>query len=148
MISNAQLWQRLRKVTSLNFVSKSHSGTGWSGFGSGTVEVTEPSSDVLVFAELGSWQQDGGKEFHFTNTFRWTLAQDRIRLEHLRFGVAHPVFLFEMQSDAAGVWREIAPHPCRDDCYRASLQLESERIFVSWLVQGPKRNEIIDYVYV
>jgi hypothetical protein len=53
-----------------------------------------------------------------------------------------------MAADADGIWREISPHPCRDDCYRASLRVENGQIFVNWRVQGPKRDEFIDYVYI
>lgn len=147
MLSNVELRARLREVSVVHFVSKSQSGIGWSGSGVGVVKVSEPTNESLIFEESGYWQQDSGQKLRFTNTFRWTLVEERLRLEHLRFGANHPVFLFEMQSDADGVWREISPHPCRDDCYRATLKIESERIFVSWLVRGPKRNEVIDYIY-
>ena len=148
MVSNVEIWQRFREVVALRFVSKSHTGIGWSGVGSGVVKVSEPAPDVLRFEESGSWRQEGGKQLRFTNVFRWSLVEDRFRLEHLRFGADNPVFLFEMCCDADGVWHEIAPHPCRDDCYRASLRVANEQIFVSWRVRGPKRDEVIDYVYV
>lgn len=148
MVSNVEIWERFRRVVSVRFVSKSHTGSGWSGVGSGVVQVSEPAPDVLTFEESGSWQQDGGSEFRFTNVFKWSLVEDRLRLDHLRFGVGRPVFLFEMAPDADGIWREINPHPCRDDCYRASLRLENEQIFVSWLVRGPSRDEVIDYTYI
>jgi hypothetical protein len=102
----------------------------------------------LVFTESGTWRQDGGKEIRFTNVFRWTLVDDRVRLEHLRYGADKPVFLFKMAMGPDGTWREINPHPCKDDCYRATLQLKDDQIFVSWRVHGPKRNEVIDYVYI
>ncbi len=148
MISNVEVWERFREVVAVRFVSKSHTGIGWSGSGSGVVKVSEPAPDVLTFEESGLWQQEGGKEMRFTNVFRWSLVEDRLRLDHLRFGADNPVFLFEMAAGADGVWREINPHPCRDDCYRASLRLENEQIFVNWLVRGPKRNEVIDYIYI
>ena len=147
MNNETLLWQRLREVATLRFTSKSHSGIGWGGVGAGLVEVSEPA-DTMVFTESGSWRQDGGQEIRFSNVFRWSLVEGGLRLDHLRFGANNPVFLFEMAADADGIWREISPHPCRDDCYRASMRLGNEQIFVNWLVRGPKRNEIIEYIYL
>ena len=124
MTSNLELWERLRETVALRFASKSHTGIGWSGAGTGVVEVSHPAPGVLIFHESGSWRQDGGQELRFFNVFRWTALESRIRLEHLRFGADNPVFLFDMAANADGVWREIHPHPCHDDCYRASLRLQ------------------------
>lgn len=148
MTSNIELWERFREIVAVRFTSKSHTGIGWSGAGSGIVKVSEPAPNFLIFNESGSWRQDGGKEIRFSNVFRWTLLEAQIRLEHLRFGADNPVFLFDMAADVDGVWREINPHPCRDDCYRASLCLKNEQVFVNWRVLGPKRNEVIDYIYI
>lgn len=148
MSSNVELWARFGEVAAVRFTSTSYSGIGWSGVGSGLVKVSEPAPNVLVLSESGVWQQDGGKELRFSNVFRWTLMGERLRLEHLRFGEGKPVFLFDMAADADGAWREVNPHPCRDDCYRASVRLQDERIFINWLVRGPEKNEVIDYVYV
>jgi hypothetical protein len=41
----------------------------------------------------------------FRNVFRWTLLGPKlVRLEHLRFGPDHPVYLFELAQDANGTW--------------------------------------------
>jgi hypothetical protein len=148
MQNERDIWAAFREVSTVRFKSKSHTGIGWSGVGMGVVQVSEPEPDILLFTESGSWQQEGGKEIRFRNVFRWTKVEDRLRLDHLRFGRENPVFLFEMTVDADGVWREISPHPCRDDCYRASMRIEGTQIFVNWLVRGPKRDEVIDYIYL
>lgn len=142
------VWSHLAQVQILSFRSESRTGIGWSGSGSGRVKVLCPSPDVLVFEESGRWQQSGGKELQFSNVFRWTLLADHIRLEHLRFGHDNPVFLFEMAPDEEGNWRDINPHPCRDDCYSATLRTEAEQLLVTWSVNGPKRDETIDYTYI
>jgi len=143
-----ELWTRLSEVQVLQFKSQSQSHTNWGGAGTGVVKVSVPTPDVLLFEESGSWNQDGGKEIRFTNVFRWSIIEDKIKLEHLRFGVDSPVFLFDMELEDDGVWREIIPHPCNQDCYRASLQVKNGSIHVRWLVQGPNRDELIYYVYV
>jgi hypothetical protein len=148
VVSNVEIRDKLREVVAFRFESKRHIATGWNGVGFGIVKVSKPAPNVLIFDESGSWQQDGGKEIRFTNVFRWSFLGDRLQLDHLRFGANNPVFLFEMATDAKGIWREINPYQCGTDFYRASLHTENERIFVTWSVRGPKRDTIIDYVYI
>ena len=87
------------------------------------------------------------QELRFTNVFRWTHIENRLSLEHLRFGPEKPVFLFEMERDADGIWHSIAPHLCREDHYNASLHLEDEHLFLNWTVRGPRHNDDIAYIY-
>ena len=142
-----RVWARLLDVRSLQFASLSQTDIGWEGVGTGKVEVSVPTADILIFKESGSWQQTGGRELRFSNVFRWTKTEDRFRLEHLRFGAEKPVFLFEMSPDANEVWREIDPHPCSVNCYRTTLSLEPDKMLMSWAVNGPTRNELIHYIY-
>lgn len=148
MSSIIEVWQHLQKIAVVQFKAKSGSGIGWDGAAIGVVKVLRPASDVLVFEETGEFRKPDGQQMNFRNTFRWTRMEDKLRLEHLRFGADNPVFLFDMACDADGTWREIIPHPCRDDCYSAILRLEDETILVRWSVNGPKRNETIDYIYL
>ncbi len=148
MSSISNVWRKLGSVAVVQFKAESKSGIGWDGAAIGVVKVSRPAFHVLVFEECGQFRKPDGQEMNFRNTFRWTQIEDNIRLEHLRFGVDNPVFLFDMACDADGTWREIHPHPCRDDCYSATLRLEDETILVRWMVNGPKRNEIIDYIYL
>jgi hypothetical protein len=142
------VWALLREIEALQFKSESRSGTGWSGVGKGSVKVSQITPDVLIFEEAGRWRQNGGQEIRFTNVYRWTHAADRLRLEHLRFGRESPVFLFEMAPDAEGIWRDIEPHHCRHDCYSAALRTSGGQVLLGWAVNGPTRDESIDYVYI
>jgi hypothetical protein len=148
MINIQAVWALLREIEALQFKSESRSSTNWSGAGQGSVKVLQITPEVLIFEESGRWRQNGGQEIRFTNVYRWTYATDRIRLEHLRFGRENPVFLFEMAPDAEGIWRDINPHLCRDDCYSAALRTAGGQLFLQWSVNGPTRNESIDYVYI
>lgn len=141
------LWPRLRAVQSLRFESQSRTGTGWNGIGEGRVEVETPQAEVLIWREVGQWRQNGGREIRFTNTFRWTQSVDKITLEHLRFGVAQPVFLFQLAPISDHEWRDVEPHLCRQDNYSASLLIESGALRLSWTVFGPTRDESINYFY-
>ncbi|HEX8833090.1 MAG TPA: DUF6314 family protein [Abditibacteriaceae bacterium] len=143
-----EVWAHLSKISVVYFKARSHSGIGWDGSGSGIVKVSRPAPDVLVFDESGHFRKPDGKEMSFVNVFRWTRREDNLGLEHLRFGEGAPVFLFDMSCDEDGTWRELIPHPCRDDCYSATLRVENGIVFVHWSVNGPERNEEIHYTYI
>ena len=142
-----ELWARLNAIRTLQFRSESRSCTGWNGVGNGVVNVVMASANSLIFMESGQWQQNGGNLIRFSNRFRWSKQDTHLRLEHLRFGCENPVFLFDMAPDESGVWRDVKPHPCRDDCYSATLELGENRLLVNWSVQGPTKDESIGYVY-
>jgi hypothetical protein len=146
--SPTELLSILRRVQSLRFDARSEAATGWDGTGLGTVAVSEPATDVVVFEEAGMWQPDaeGRPPIAFTNVFRWSAVGTALRLEHLRFGVDHPVLLFDMAPDN-GMWREVSPHQCRDDCYTASLKTLDGQLVVAWSIVGPKKSESIRYTY-
>lgn len=95
-----EVWSALRIVRSLRFEASGEATTGWNGTGVGTVGVAEPEAGVLMFKAAGEWQSPGGPKMRFTNFFRWTALDNTLRLEHLRFGPAHPVFLFDMAMGA------------------------------------------------
>ena len=142
-----ELLSLLRAVRALRFEARSEAATGWNGVGTGTVTVSEPSADIIVFEETGTWQPPNGTEIGFRNVFRWTVVDEGLRLEHLRFGPDEPVFLFDMAPGTEGEWREIRPHQCRDDCYTASMKVEGGKLLVAWSVQGPRKRESIRYAY-
>jgi hypothetical protein len=114
----AELWASLCRVRSLHFVARSAASTGWHGTGSGTVVVASPARSVLTFTESGSWQPAAGPRIRFSNVFRWSLVGPAVvRLEHLRFGADHPVYLFDLAPRSGAEWASVNPHLCREDCY-------------------------------
>lgn len=70
-----------------------------------------------------------------------------MRLEHLRYGADNPVFLFDLAHHSGCEWREAAPHHCADDRYSAVLTLDDHRIILAWTINGPRKDESIEYVY-
>jgi hypothetical protein len=140
------VWDRLRRVRSLSFVARSASPTGWNGRGSGTVAV-ETTGEVLVFSEQGTWRPEGGRDIRFSNVFRWTKGERRLRMEHLRFGIDHPVYLFDLEPAGEREWRSASPHVCSEDCYAAEMQVGEGSIVLRWSVNGPRKREEIEYVY-
>ena len=90
------VWSRIAAVSDLTFTASSGASTSWTGTGVGTVDVSQPATDVLVYTESGTWTPTGGKQLSFTNAYRWTLLPKTLRLEHLRFGADNPVYLFDL----------------------------------------------------
>ncbi|RYG70880.1 hypothetical protein EON80_06520, partial [bacterium] len=130
MNDTQSVWSLLQGIEALHFKSASRSGIGWAGNGTGSVKVTEISPEILICEEAGRWRQNGGAEFGFNNVFRWTRLDDQLRLEHLRFGRENPVFLFDLTRHQDGIWRDISPHLCRDDCYSGQLRLAGGQVML------------------
>jgi hypothetical protein len=141
------VWAALRRVKTLEFVARSQSGTGWSGTGTGTVSVEVPAPESIVFRESGIWRSPGGGDLAFRNVYRWLRSEETVRLEHLRFGENHPVFLFDLASETDAVWSSVAPHLCRDDRYAARLELLPDSVSLQWNIRGPEKDEEILYRY-
>lgn len=146
-----QAWSQLRMVRELSFEARSHSipNTGWNGRGEGAVEVEEPESLTTIFYENGTWTPDVGRPIEFRNVFRWTLDPDVrfIRLEHLRFGTEHPVYLFDLIPANERRLVSSEPHVCREDLYAARMEFDQQAIRLSWTITGPRKNESIAYLY-
>jgi hypothetical protein len=142
-----QLWDRLRQVRSLSFVADSGVESGWDGRGAGTVVVEEPGDATMTFTESGTWRPTNGKDIRFSNVYRWTRAGDGLRLEHLRFGVDSPVYLFDLYQAGEREWRSASPHLCSEDCYSAVLTIHDDDLILPWSVDGPRKRQIIEYTY-
>jgi hypothetical protein len=145
-----ETWKRLSSVNSLAF--KATSGTndgGWNGEGRGSVSVQSVDSNTMLFHEDGKWKPATGKELTFTNVYRWTalLESQSLRLEHLRFGQNHPVYLFDLKQADEVTWRSVEPHVCRDDLYKAIMKLGGESVTLEWSIEGPTKSENIYYSY-
>jgi hypothetical protein len=133
----------------VSFTASSGAASGWNGRGVGTVEVREAAADaVQVFHERGLWRPEGGeRDIRFSNVFRWTVCGGTIRLEHLRFGEDHPVYLFDLAPAGDREWRSVSPHLCREDCYAAVLLIRDGGIALRWSIDGPRKQESIEYHY-
>jgi len=147
MLTQERLWDMLCRVGALSFAARSKLPNGWNGTGVGTVEARQVKDGVLTFTESGVWHPEVGRETRFTNVFRWTVAGDVVRLEHLRFGEDHPVFLFDLVPAGEREWRSASPHLCSEDCYAAVLTVRDDGIGLRWTIDGPRKQETIEYVY-
>jgi hypothetical protein len=142
------VWSRLSQVDALSFLARSTVETGWDGKGVGTVVAECDGDTSIVFAETGTWTHKTGRENRFRNVFRWTRLDGKIRLEHLRFGKDHPVFLFDLKQTDEHVWQSESAHVCSDDCYSAVMKVFLGQIFLRWEVNGPRKREKIEYHYL
>jgi hypothetical protein len=147
MTALEQLWERLSCVRTLAFVARSGRPGGWNGAGSGTVVVARIDAATMTFTEAGVWRPEGSRDLRFSNVFRWTVAGDLIRLEHLRFGLDHPVYLFDLQQTGEREWRSATPHQCKEDCYAAVLSVHNDHLALHWSIDGPRKQENIEYTY-
>jgi hypothetical protein len=147
MLTQDRLWAMLCQVTALSFVVRSGKSNGWNGTGVGTVEVRQVKDRVITFTESGTWRPEVGPDTRFRNVFRWTLADDVLRLEHLRFGEDRPVYLFDLAPAGGREWRSVSPHHCKEDCYAAMLIVRDDGIVLRWTIDGPRKQEEIEYAY-
>jgi hypothetical protein len=148
------VWAKLQSVQTLCFSAKSKSigsasVSGWNGIGKGNVEIKRAESAILIFNERGSWTSEDHKQFEFSNVFRWTFQPEfgSIMLEHLRFGVQNPVFLFSLAPIDAHTLESVDSHVCNGDSYFGQLRFDKHYLQFNWRVIGPKKNEEIDYLY-
>ena len=143
-------WDKLIKVTKINFRAKTKSkeDQGWNGKGSGDVTAARDGNQ-LVFNEKGTWLNKQGIKVNFTNIFRWTLNRDAgvISLEHLRRGSDHPVFLFDLAPSGSNSLSSVDSHLCGWDTYFGQIHFDQYSLRLNWRVIGPKKNEEIDYHY-
>lgn len=141
------VWDQLARVQALVFVAHSPNPTGWNGRGGGTV-VVEPAGDgAITFTESGVWRPVGRRDIRFSNVFRWSQVGNRLRLEHLRFGVDRPVYLFDLAPAGDREWSSVSPHLCSEDCYSAVLLVRDDGIVLRWSIDGPRKQEVIEYLY-
>lgn len=144
------IWNRLSNVNSLMFIATSaNNNGGWNGAGRGSVVVESVDKNIVLFHENGTWQSETGKDLNFTNVYRWTALLDSssLRLEHLRFGHRHAVYLFDLKQKDNMTWQSVEPHVCREDLYTAKMKLDGEILSLEWTIKGPTMNESINYSY-
>jgi hypothetical protein len=143
-------WGRLCAVRSLRFSATSNGrSSGWDGGGTGTVEVTVAGNSDITFTEHGTWVRDSGKQFDFSNIYRWRFDWDAgtIRLEHLRYDPDSPVVLLDLAPTGEVTFGSVSPHRCGADLYTATVTLADDGVHLQWGVKGPKKDAETCCVY-
>ena len=118
--------------------------------GKGQVILQDSSPDTVTFFEKGVWRGVQTKdEIAFTNVFRWKLDSENgnLSLEHLRFGIERPVFLFTLTPIEEHLFKSLKPHECKEDAYYGSVLFDAHYIHLNWRIMGPMKNEMVSVVY-
>ncbi len=143
-------FKRLSKVETLSIHSETKKGSQVEiKKGHALVLISSKSPSELVFHEKGSWDLGLMPSLEFTNTFRWTLdsKSSLISLEHLRYGIQKPVFLFHLTSYHSQTLQSIDPHLCNEDTYFAHIDWNKEAIHFNLRIIGPGKNDSLHYLY-
>lgn len=143
-------WDKLGAIETLSFSVKSRQGETQSvKIGKAEVEVSKPSSTVIVFQEKGNWFLDQEPGTAFSNSFRWTLdlSASLISLEHLRYGTSRPVFLFHLTPTRPHTLESVDAHLCAEDTYLGSIAWSKKSIDFHWRIIGPHKNNQLTYCY-
>ena len=116
----------------------------------GEVKVKEEKPGILSFTEQGRWVKGEQQNITFRNSLRWTfLFEDGlVRLEHLRYGPNHPVFLSHLVPTSSRHLQSIDPHLCQEDCYFGRVEFHRQGIYLTWRILSKYKNETLYYVYV
>ena len=144
------VWDRLCAVRSLRFSAMSNCrSSGWDGTGTGTVEVTVAGNSHITFTEQGTWIADSGKQFNFSNIYRWSFGWNAgtIQLEHRRYDSDSPVFLLDLAPTDHDTLGSMSPHRCSADRYTASVTFADDRVHLHWYVKGPNKDAEICCLY-
>ncbi|QFI36479.1 hypothetical protein FR932_00890 [Moritella marina ATCC 15381] len=156
-----QLWFLLNRLNRFSFKvnSDNESVTGWQGEGQGLIKrragetvdkgnTDVPESGAIVETiERGDYHVSATRKVPMHNQYLWQFQGDHIRLTHLRFGWDKPVFLFDIIENEQGQLVTRQSHQCAADNYDASFVLHPDSLEMQWRIQGPKKREVLDYIY-
>jgi len=151
------LWFLLNRLNRFSFKvnTDNDSVAGWQGEGQGLIKrrasannTDEPSSGALVETiERGDYYVSADRKVAMHNQYLWQFEGDYIRLTHLRFGWDKAVFLFDIIDNGQGELVTRQSHQCAADNYDASFVLHADSLVMQWRIQGPKKREVLDYIY-
>jgi len=116
----------------------------------GEVKVAEEKPGIYTFTERGTWVKGRQQNINFHNSLRWSFVYEQgiIRLEHLRHGPDHPIFLSYLTPISAKQLQSMDPHLCQEDCYFGHIEFTKQGIYLTWRILSARKNETFHYVYV
>ncbi len=153
-----QFWGLLNRLNRFSFKvnADNESVMGWQGEGQGLIKrrssgeaaPSKPESGAIVETiERGDYYVSADRKVPMHNQYLWQFEGDYIRLTHLRFGWDKPVFLFDIIENDQGELVTRQSHQCAADNYDASFVLCADSLVMQWRIQGPKKREVLDYIY-
>ncbi|HSW71928.1 MAG TPA: winged helix-turn-helix domain-containing protein [Chlamydiales bacterium] len=143
-LSLQSFWERIVQVQQMTI--RTHTGEE----AIGEVNVKEEKPGVLLFIVRGKWVKGVEQDMAFHNSLRWTfLFEDSlVRLEHLRHGPNHPIFLSHLAPITPRHLQSIDPHLCQGDCYFGRIEFSKLGIYMTWRILSGDKNETLHYVYI
>jgi hypothetical protein len=155
-----EAWKRLQSIRQLQLVAFSYvpPSPSWEGKADVCVDVRRGYPSTILFTERGTWRIGRSNEVPFSNIYRWTLAPNKIRLEHLRYGPSQPVSLIDLIPRHQGApvgnskvspWILAGryPHYCGSDLYSGTMGLAEHGMKLDWTIQGQQKAATIHIVY-
>jgi hypothetical protein len=117
--------------------------------GHGTVKVSTPDCQTVIFEEQGVWTSSRNSNLSFRNVYRWYFEPESVSLglAHLRHGWDRPVHLVDFIASAEGKWQSAAPHVCGADFYTAQVKYLDNELKLSWRIKGPTKRQQVDFSY-
>ncbi len=117
--------------------------------GQGTVKTSQPDCRTVIFEEQGVWRSPDDSNRVFRNVYLWSFRRENLNfdLAHLRYGRDRPVHLVDFIAIAEDAWHSVSPHVCGADLYNAGMKYSGSELKLSWTIEGPSKNQQIDYAY-
>lgn len=122
-------------------------GSRGGGTGHGIVRVHRDDSGAVILSEEGRWRPVPGSTVVFRAGYRWKARNDRLSVEHVRYGIQRPVFLLDLVASTPHAWSSLSPHVCGEDQYDAGLSFRSGAVVVSWRASGPRKHYSLTFAY-
>ena len=141
---------KLESISNFVFHSSSNNKmNGLEGMGSGEVKCVLENENALLFYENGRFNNSFNKSMKCNNIYRWSFdyLDNKIALQHLRFGFDNPVFLFDLIFEKENRMVSQTPHICKDDKYSAEMMIETSAIKLNWIVKSQIKYNRMEYLY-
>jgi hypothetical protein len=118
--------------------------------GHGVVEVSQLDGRIIIFEEQGVWTSPDHLNAAFRNVYCWSFHNEArtVGLAHFRHGWNRPVDLIDFIAIAPDAWQHTIPHSCGADLYSAQMHYSGCELRLFWKIQGPRKDQEIEYVYV
>ena len=141
------LKERVSRITSFHFTAKSGPGSKmhWNGHAKGSVSITSDGKSVTFFETGLFYANTSAKPLKQKNVYRWEFCENHISVYQERRDT--PVFLVKLIEEG-NAWKSQKDHHCGNDFYSLLMKIKDNEISATWTIHGPKKEELLEYVYM
>lgn len=75
------------------------------------------------------------------------MHENRLGLEHLRYGDQSPVQLVELVKSTNRLWVSDCPHLCGQDRYQLTMSVTADQLTMTWHIDGPDKKQVSTLCY-